>query len=198
MPRSAPAERGSEMPLLNTAAGYGGLTKALHWLVVGLFSFQLVSAFIMLRMDEHGVVIGLGQAAWYNGHKTLAIVALFVALGRLWARRAGELPDRAPKLTEFEKRVVHRAEQALYLAMFLMPVSGFVFAMAAGYGVQFAGLWALPNPIGQWEPLGEAARVVHVGGAILLGLALAAHLAVVLRHVFWVRDGLLRRMLPRR
>ncbi|UPY35433.1 cytochrome b/b6 domain-containing protein [Sediminicoccus sp. KRV36] len=184
------------MAWLNSPSGYGGLTKAFHWLTVFLFAFQLLSALIMLRLDEHGRVIGLGGSDWYNWHKTLGLVALLVALGRLWARRAGALPDWAPTLTSLDKRVVHRAEQALYVAMFLMPVSGFVFTMAAGYGVQFAGLWPLPNPIGQWEALGEAARRVHVGTAILLGVALAAHLAVVLRHVLLLRDGLLRRMLP--
>jgi len=43
-----------------------------------------------------------------------------------------EIPDWAPGLTAIEKRVVHRAEQMLYLVMFLMPVSGSVFTMAAG------------------------------------------------------------------
>lgn len=186
------------MPLLNTPQAYGGLTKAFHWLTVAIFAFQLVSALLMVRMDEHGVAIGLGRNDWYNWHKTLGLVALLVALGRIWARRAGTLPDWAPTLTAFEKRVVHRAEQLLYLSMFLMPLSGFVFTMAAGYGVEFAGVVALPNPIGRWEALGEAARIVHVATAILLGLALAAHLAVVLRHVLVLRDGLLRRMLPGR
>jgi cytochrome b561 len=185
------------MPLLNTREGYGGLTKAFHWITVGLFAFQLLSALIMLRLDEHGSVVGLGANAWYNAHKTLGLVALAVACGRLWARRQGRLPDWAPTLTSPEKRVVHRAEQALYVAMFLMPISGFVFTMAAGYGVQLAGIWSIPNPIGKWEALGEAARLTHVGCGIMLALALAAHLAVVLRHV-WQGDGLLRRMLPRR
>ena len=184
------------MAWLNGASGYGGLTKAFHWLVLALFSFQLLSALIMLRLDEHGRVLGWGGSEWYNWHKTLGLVALLVACGRLWARRAGSLPDWAPGLTDLEKRVVHRAEQALYLAMFLMPISGIVFTMAAGYGVQFAGVWALPNPIGKWEPLGEVARRVHVGTGILLALALAAHLAVVFRHAVLLRDGLLRRMLP--
>ncbi|MEI6161994.1 MAG: cytochrome b/b6 domain-containing protein, partial [Roseococcus sp.] len=129
------------MAWLNVPSGYGGPTKAFHWLTVVLFAFQLLSALIMLRLDEHGRVIGLGGSGWYNWHKTLGLVALLVAFGRLWARRAGSLPDWAPTLTLFEKRVVHRAEQVLYAAMFLMPVSGFVFTMAAWYGVQFAGLW---------------------------------------------------------
>lgn len=184
------------MAWLSTSSGYGGLAKAFHWLTVLLFAFQLLSAQIMLRLDEHGRVIGLGGSDWYNWHKTLGLVALLVAAGRLWARRAGTLPDWAPSLTDLEKRLVHRAEQALYAAMFLMPVSGFVFTMAAGYGVQFASIWPLPNPIGRWATLGEAARLVHLGMAILLGLAVAVHLGVVLRHALWLRNGLLRRMLP--
>jgi cytochrome b561 len=186
------------MPLLNTSLAYGGLTKAFHWATVAIFAFQLLSVLLMVRMEEYGMAIGLRRDDWYNWHKTLGLVALLVAVGRIWVRRAGTLPDWAPTLTESEKRVVHRAEQLLYLAMFLMPVSGFVFTVAAGYGVEFAGAVALPNPIGRWEALGEVARIVHVATAILLGLALAAHLAVVLRHVLVLRDGLLRRMLPGR
>lgn len=184
------------MPALNSSAGYGGLTKTFHWVTVGLFAFQLVSALIMTRLDEHGAVAGIGRDAWYNWHKSLGLVALLVALGRIWVRRMGELPPWAPGLTDVEKRLVHRAEQLLYLAMFLMPVSGFVFTMAGGYGVQFAGAFALPNPIGKWAGLAAAARIVHLGCAIGLGLALAAHLGVVFRHAVVLRNGLLRRMLP--
>jgi cytochrome b561 len=97
-----------------------------------------------------------------------------------------------------EKRIIHRAEQLLYIAMVLMPLSGLLHVMAGGYGVLLAGTWALPNPIGEWKPLGEVGRVVHLLGAIGLGVALAAHLGVVLRHTLVLRDGLIRRMLPAR
>lgn len=186
------------MALLNSRDGYGSLTKAFHWIIVALFAFQLFSALVMTRMDDAGTVAGVGRDAWYNWHKTLGLVALVVAAGRLWARRAGELPPWAPGLTAFEQRLVHRAEQLLYLAMFLMPATGFVYVMAGGYGVQFAGVFALPNPIGRWEGLGILAAWLHVIGAVGLVLALAAHLGVVLRHAVLLRDGLLRRMLPAR
>jgi cytochrome b561 len=186
------------MPLLNTPAGYGALTKAFHWAVAALFAFQLLSGPLMLRMAEGGVVLALSQDDWFNWHKTLGLVALLLAIGRILARRAGTLPDWAPTLSAFERAAVHRLEQALYFAMLLMPLSGFVFVMAAGYGVQFAGAFALPNPIGKWAPLGEAARLLHIAGAILLTGALAGHLGIVLRHTLVLRDGLLRRMLPRR
>lgn len=186
------------MALLNTPERYGAATKWFHWITVALFGFQLASALIMTRLGDDGTLAGAGQDAWYNWHKTLGLVALLVAIGRITARRMGELPAWAPSLTEIEKRIIHRAEQLLYVAMFLMPISGFVFVMAGGYGVQFAGLFALPNPIGRWEPLGEAARIVHLCTALMLVAALAAHLGIVLRHTLVLRNGLLRRMLPQR
>lgn len=173
--------------LLNQPHAYGALTKAFHWLVVALFAFQLVSDLTMTRL-------GPGPVAddWYNWHKTLGLVALLVALARVWARRAGTLPDWAPSLSDSDKRVVHHAERLLYLGMFLMPLSGFVLVMAGGYGVLFAGRWALPNPLPRLEALAIAASWLHLATGIMIAVALIGHLWVVLRH----RRLLIGRMLP--
>ena len=181
------------MPLLSTAAGYGSLTKTLHWVVVALFAFQIASALTMTRLGDDAAA---GRDALYNWHKTLGLVALGIAVVRLWARKAGELPPWAPGLTARDQRIVHHAERALYTAMFVMPVSGFVYVMAGGYGVQFAGAFALPNPIGRWDLLAGVAKGIHIAAAILLGMALMGHLGVVLRHTLVLRNGLIRRMLP--
>jgi len=181
--------------LFNSSAGYGALTKLFHWLVVVLFAAQIGSGLVMTRLEEGGQVAGLSGDDIYNWHKTIGLVALLVALARIQVRRMGELPPWAPTLTAIERRIVHRAEQALYAAMLIMPISGFIHVMAGGYGVLLAGLVALPNPIGKWEALAELGQVLHMIGGIALGVALAAHLGVVLRHTLWLRDGLLRRML---
>jgi cytochrome b561 len=49
-----------------------------------------------------------------------------VALLRLLARKRAQLPDWAPTLSTGERTFVHRAEQVLYLAMFPMPVGGYL------------------------------------------------------------------------
>lgn len=183
------------MALHNSSDGYGSLTKACHWIVVGLFAWQVCSGLTMTRLGDESAE---ARDALFNWHKTVGLVALAVALVRLWARRAGELPPWAPGLTALDQRVVHHAERGLYLAMFVMPVSGFVYVMAGGYGVLFAGAVALPNPIGRWDLLAEAAKWVHLGAALLLAASLAAHLDVVLRHTLILGNGLIRRMLPGR
>jgi cytochrome b561 len=179
--------------LLNSSAGYGALPKAVHWIVVALFAFQLGSALVMVRLDDPQAE---ARDAFYNWHKTIGLVALAVVLVRIRLRSMGELPPWAPTLTEVEKRIVHRAEQALYVAMVVMPVSGFVHVMAGGYGVLLGGVVPLPNPLGDWKGLAEAGRILHIAGALLLAAGLAAHLGVVLRHTLVLRDGLIRRMLP--
>lgn len=186
------------MGLHNSSAGYGSLTKALHWLTVALFAFQLLSANVMTRLAPGGTGLGLGQDAWYNWHKSIGLVALLVALARMWARRQGELPPWAPALSERERAFVHRAEQVLYAAMLLMPVSGFLYVMAGGYGVRLFGIIELANPIGPWPALSGIARWAHSIAGWMLIAALAGHIGLVLRHQLVLRDGLLWRMWPGR
>ena len=186
------------MRWLNTQSSYGALTRSFHWLVVVLFAFQYAAATIMLRLAPGERTLGLGQDDYFNWHKSIGLVALAVAIGRLLSRRSGRLPDWAPQLSETERRFIHRAEQVLYTAMFLMPVSGFFYTMAGGYGVSLFGAVDLVNPIGTWPALATAAKYTRMAGGTLLALTIACHIVVVLRHQIWLRNGLLFRMLPRR
>lgn len=186
------------MPILNSTLGYGALTKLFHWLIALLFALQYLSAKIMLRTPAEATTLGLDQATYYNWHKSLGLVALAVAVARLINRRAGTLPPWAPTLTALERMIVHRAEQLLYAAMFVMPVSGFLYVMAGGYGVRLFGLFDLPNPIPASPLLALAAKWVHVASAVLLLLPLGTHLGLVLGHHFGLKDRLIDRMLPGR
>lgn len=185
------------MALHNSSSGYGEITKALHWLVVALFAFQFATANIMLRLDGGTTAMGMGQSTYYNWHKSIGLVALVVAVLRLMARRRGQLPDWAPTLSERERAFIHRAEQVLYTAMFVMPVSGFAYVMTGGYGVNLFGIWEMPNPVGA-PVFAVAAKWTHIVSAYLLGLTLSGHVGLVLWHTVVKRDGLILRMLPRR
>lgn len=183
------------MPLFNSSAGYGALTKLLHWSIALLFALQYASAAVMLRVPADGVVLGATQAGFYNWHKSLGLVVLVLTLVRLVNRRIGELPPWAPTLTPLEQAMVHRAEQLLYAAMLVMPLSGFVYVMAGGFGVRLFGAVDLPNPIGAAPAVAALAKWTHVASAILLLLPLGLHLGLVLGHHFKLKDGLINRMM---
>ena len=186
------------MGLLNSTHGYGGLTKALHWAIAVLFAMQYASGTIMIRTTADAASLGIEQATYYDWHKTLGLLALALAVGRLINRRAGALPPWAPTLSPLEQKIIHRAEQLLYAAMVVMPLSGLLYVMAGGYGVRLFGLFTVPNPIGPSPVVASVARLVHVASALLLLLPLGAHLAIVLGHQYGLKDRLLDRMLPGR
>ncbi len=183
------------MALTNSAAGYGTLTKVLHWSIVVLFALQFTGGTIMTAIGFNASFAGIGTNTYYDWHKSLGLVALVVAVARLINRQMGELPPWAPTLSEGERRFVHRAEQLLYLAMFVMPISGWLYVMWGDYGVRLFGVWEMPRPLAKDNTLRDVAKWTHIGAGWVLLLALAGHIGLVLRHQVIKRDGLLKRML---
>ena len=182
--------------MMNTNTRYGSVTKTLHWLLFVLLLNQFVVAAVMLNTPDGETTAGYTQGALYEWHKSIGLVALAVALFRYVWRRMTPLPEWAPNLTDGEKRAIHAIERVLYLCMFLMPVSGFLFVMAGGFGVLLFGAWELPNIIGKHAALASAAQVTHEVTAVLLVLALCAHWLVIVLHHRTHKDRYVHRILP--
>jgi cytochrome b561 len=104
-------------------------------------------------------------------HVGLGLTVLGIAAVRLVRRKVVPLPPWAEQLSEAERSWAHRSEQALYVALVAMPLSGL-------------GLLLVTDDL----------LPVHVASHVLLYVALAAHLGLVVRHQVFLRDGLLRRM----
>jgi cytochrome b561 len=184
------------MQLKNSAKRYGVITKLLHWTVFLLFVNQFVAAFAMLTTPQGATTFGQTQGTLYNWHKSIGLIALGVALLRYTWRKTMPLPGWAPNLSAREKRLIHRIESTLYLCMFLMPVSGFVFVMTGGYGVHFFSRWHLPNFLGENAVIALLAQWTHRITAWVIVITLFAHWGLGIRHALVHRDGYLRRMLP--
>ena len=184
------------MQLRNSTTHFGAISQLFHWSVAALFVFEYVVANLMLRIKAGETLLGITQGWLYNWHKSIGLILLLLALARIVWRKAAALPDWAPTLTPAERRTTAWLEKALYGCMILMPLSGYLFVMAGGFGVKLFGVYNLPNPIGEVAWLATASRLLHVLTSYGIVLALGAHLGLVLRHQLVLRDGLLRRMLP--
>jgi len=185
------------MPLLNTATHYGAVSRFFHWAIFLLFAFQYVAANIMTKFEGgKGTVSSLGQDDWYNWHKSIGLVVFALAVLRIAWRKLTSLPDWAPTLTPAERSMSHWNETLLYTCMFLMPVSGYLFVMAGGYGVKLFGAFDLPNPIGKVEWLAATSHFVHVVTSYVLVIVVGSHVGLGLKHHLFERDGFLNRMLP--
>ncbi len=183
------------MALTNSEHGYGTLTKTFHWMIVILFAMQFIGGNIMTAIGFNSSFAGISTNDYYNWHKSLGLVALFVAILRIINRQLGQLPPWAPTLSDGERKFVHRNEQLFYLAMFVMPITGWLYVMWGNYGVNFFGLWEMPRPLSKDNTLRDVAKWAHVGAGWILLLAMVAHIGMVLRHQFFKKDGLLKRML---
>lgn len=187
------------MPITNTQATYGSVSKAFHWLTA-----LLILTAIPLGILANGAPFATGEeiaqkALLFSLHKTVGVTVFFTALARiLWAitqkKPAGLHADN--RLETFAAQAVH---WLLYISMLMVPLSGWLHHAAS---VGFAPiLW----PFGQSLPMipkSEAVSAFFSGGHFvftkLLLASVVLHVAGALKHVVIDRDQTLRRMLPGR
>jgi cytochrome b561/polyisoprenoid-binding protein YceI len=185
------------MALTNSTTRYGGVTKTLHWLTALLILALIPLGWYAERLP-YETDVELARKAWlFSLHKTVGVTAFFVALARiLWAVRQPKpgLLNADKRLESFAAETVH---WALYGAMVIVPLSGWIsHAAAAG----FAPIWW---PFGQNLPLiPKSTNIEHIFSAVhwiagrVLIVSLFLHIAGALKHHVIDRDATLRRMLP--
>ncbi|MEQ9261191.1 MAG: cytochrome b/b6 domain-containing protein [Roseovarius sp.] len=193
------------MPLANTRASYGGVTKTFHWLtallILSAIPLGLIASDLAHEIQAPGAQPTEAQitrtALLFSLHKTLGVTVFFVALLRiLWAisqPKPGLLNgDRLP-----EAMAAHTVHWLLYGSLLFVPLSGWVHHAAT---TGFAPIWW---PFGQSLPfvpkdegVAEISGTVHyILQWVLIG-AIALHVAGALKHHVIDRDATLRRMLP--
>lgn len=154
---------------------YGTGQILLHWIVAAALPVQVLLGLTVAALFAPDAVAGatgsLGPrfALPTILHASLGTIVLTLVLWRI-ALRAERWPR--PRLP----RVRLLAHGGLYAALLAVPVTG-------------AGAWLLPAP---------AATTAHRASLVLLAVAIGLHVAHVLLRGLVLRDGTLRRMLPRR
>jgi cytochrome b561 len=80
--------------------------------------------------------------------------------------------------------------------LLLAPLAGWLYASAAGLSVNWFGWLVVPDLIEKNRAQADVFRALHVGLVRLLALVVVLHVGAALRHGFWLRDGVMHRMLP--
>lgn len=186
------------MTLQNTAAGYGTVTKSLHWLIFVLFTIMFILGFGLMGGDETTTAFGTDWGSVFDWHATIGLIVLVLAVVRIIWRKTTPLPSWAPGLSKREQRLAHRTEQVMYVVMIAKPVSGYVLAGAAAHHIDLFGAIALGNPFSESSGLRDIALVVHILTGVAFLIVWVIHVGQALRHQFGKKDHLLERMLPNR
>jgi cytochrome b561 len=185
------------MPARDSSAGWGWVTRALHWLMAALILFQLGFGLYMTRVEDL-----LERFVLTQTHKSWGFVIFLLALGRvLWRLANRARPALPPTMPAWQVRAAGISHALLYVLMILLPVSGWVMASASPTQdlLQMQNLvfarYALPDPfVPGVEVIEEAAKTVHATAAICLATLLALHVGAALKHQFVDHDGLLARI----
>jgi cytochrome b561 len=180
------------MTLRNTADRWGGVSQLLHWSIAILI---LVMAFLGLTMGD--LPNGPDKIKTYALHKSIGITILaMVALRVLWRIYAGT-PRPVPGSPHWQERIAALTHIAIYLLLFAMPISGWVLNSAAGFPLQWFGLFNLPYIVDKSHDLHELAEEAHEIMFWLLALLVVAHAGAAFYHHLFQRDDTLARMLPK-
>ena len=180
------ARASSELPAARDR--YTTTAIALHWIVAIVVVGQFAWGWWMQGIAKDPVGPRVDA---FNLHKSVGLVLLALMLFRLgW--RIAHPPPPLPSMPAWQALLARWNHGLLYLAIIVMPVSGYLGSVFSGYPVKWFGvtlpMWGERNPA-----LKSLMSATHEIASFVLAAAVLLHVAAALRHAF-ARDGLVARM----
>ena len=168
---------------------YGTTAKVLHWTIVALLVAQYSIGWLM--PDVHGGPPGVPMTL----HISIGTVILALIVVRfLWRLTHPVAPESSlPPWQRITSEAVH---WLLYLLVLLTTASGWLFASARGWDVSWFFIAPLPMPTAGDRALVKALDGWHQNFMWALLVVAGLHVVAAFVHLFWYRDGVMRRMLP--
>lgn len=170
---------------------YSAATKWLHWLIVPLIATQFMISLLMPDIGPNTV-----PGTLVNLHLSFGVLILAVMALRLVLRLLYPVPLDLPDSPAWQRWVAQATHLALYFIVMVGPFLGWASASAHKLPVTLFGIIALPDiaaPRARWA---LTAGDVHGTMMWVLLALIALHAVAALYHHFFLRDHVLRRMLP--
>lgn len=172
------------------ATRYTGTAITLHWLAAGLIFCGFAVGLWMT-----GLALSPLKIQWYAYHKWIGITVFLLATVRI-AWRWGHPPPPPVPMPDWQRRAAAVTHAALYVLMFLIPLSGWTYSSASGVSLVYLDLIALPDLVAKDKPLAEVLKAVHGTLNYTLLALVIVHAGAALKHHIVDRDGVLARMSP--
>ncbi len=182
------------MATRSTLENWGWLTRALHW-SIALMVFGMVAAGLYAASLDASTPAGdLRYYAVIDVHKSFGLTVIMLMAFRLvW--RLGERTPLLPATTQTWEKVLARTSQVLlYVGLFMMPVTGWLWASAYGEPVRFFGL-KVPGLVHLSGDRATLAHHLHIFTAFVLIAIVGLHVIGALKNHFVDRNNVLRKML---
>jgi cytochrome b561 len=170
---------------------YGSTAIGFHWAVAALV--VVVGTLGLLHDDWPKTT----QSYWINVHALLGLLLWGVVIARLTWRTRHPPPLLPNTVGPLARRLSSPVHFALYGLLLLIPVVGIITFLYHGRVFDF-GLFRLDFGIRKNRAVFAPAEGLHGYLAYALFALAALHATAALWHHFYLRDGVLLRMWPRR
>lgn len=179
------------MQLRNSQEQYGVLAQLFHWAIVALIITQFV-----LASKAEALPLGLAKIAVLAQHKSVGMTVFGLAIVRLLWRFMNPVPPMPASTPGWQRVAAHISHGALYALILITPLFGWMMSSARNFPVSYFGLFTFPDLVQPDKQLYEFFRDAHVLLAQAMFFVALLHALAALKHHFFERDNVLRRMLP--
>lgn len=197
------ARRSEKAPVGNEAAAraqsndeerhaYTGAAIALHWVIAALIFCGFALGWVMTRIPG----ITPDKLRFYSWHKWIGVTVLLLAVLRIFWRMTHRVPPLPNRMGSWQRVAAHAVHLALYVLMIAIPVSGYLYSLAANVPVVYLGIVPLPRVISPDPVLKVWFKAIHIALNYGLLTLVAGHVAAAAKHHWLDGDGVLYRMLP--
>ncbi|MDB5963406.1 MAG: cytochrome [Massilia sp.] len=173
-------------------ARYTRTAMLFHWLIALLIVGAFTLGLIMTDIPGFSPT----KLKYYSWHKWAGVTVLGLAALRLLWRLAHPVPAYPSTMKSWEKAAAHHLHLVLYVLMFAVPISGYLYTLSAGVPVVYFGVIPLPVFFDADPALKPVLKSVHYWLTMGLAALVVAHVGAALKHAVINRDGVMRRMLP--
>jgi cytochrome b561 len=138
----------------------------------------------------------INRSTIYGLHKSFGVVVICLIIIRVINRFFHKPPSLPNSIKKLEQNLAHLAHFALYLFMFLVPLSGYLMSNSYGHAVKLFGL-KLPLIIQQNFKLADIFSEIHELSAYGILALISIHILAVIKHRFFDKkeNDILPRML---
>lgn len=162
----------------------------LHWLIALII---VVAWPVGLVMGDMGVSpLKIKVFAW---HKWAGITVLWLSVLRLSWRATHPAPAYPESMRTWQVWASKLVQWSLYVLLFAVPITGWMFSSAAGYSVFYFNLIHLPDLVTKDKALADQLHEIHESLNWALLALFLVHMAAALKHHFIDKDTVLVRML---
>jgi cytochrome b561 len=179
------------MPNKSPPTRYSAVAQGFHWLIAGLIVVQYT-----LGWTAADLPIGARKLARLDWHKSFGMTILMLAVLRLLWRLFNSPPELPAGMTAIEMLLARAAHFFFYAFLFIMPLTGWMMSSAKNFSVSWFHQFTWPNLVAPNEQAFNILRTTHDTLSWLLFALALLHILAALKHHFWNKDDVLKRMLP--